>query len=228
MLKRWLGTVFVGFGAVLLCAALLLFLYNQREDKMAGEASDTAMSALHAAIENGNVPPMLDLVEDAEEATEPAEILFTEPTELTKVNIEGYDYVGYLSIPYYEIELPIIADWSEEKLHKAPCLQYGSPLTDDAVIAGHNYKSHFLVLHSIEPGEYLSFTDMNGYTIEYAVVEVKIISPTNVYDVINSEYDLQLYTCTTGGKDRVLVRCNRLDKIPSQVEQLAQEEDSER
>ena len=96
---------------------------------------------------------------------------------------------------------------------------YGSPLTDDAVIAGHNYKEHFRALHEIQPGEYLTFTDMTGYTIEYNVVDVKIIDPRSVYEVINSEYDLTLYTCTIGGASRVIVSCNRVTHLPVSGEQ---------
>lgn len=210
MFKRRAGSVFVGMGAVLLAAALLLFLNNEHEDAKAGEAAGEALSALQVAINDGpndpNAPPLLDL-SDPTEATEAAEE--TVPTELTVVNINGNDYIGYLSIPAFELELPVMADWSMDKLQTAPCLQYGSPLTDDAVIAAHNFKQHFRALHDIQAGERVTFTDMNGYVMEYTVADVEIIDPRNVYDVINSEYDLILYTCTTGGQSRVTVRCNR-------------------
>ncbi|MGM9628680.1 MAG: sortase [Faecousia sp.] len=208
MSKRRVGAVFVFFGAVLLAAALLLFLHNEREDTMAGEAAEEALSALQEAIRK---PAKEESNPNAvhPDPTETTEV--TEPAELTVVPIDGYDYIGYISIPSFELELPIIADWSMEKLQTAPCLQYGSPLTDDAVIAGHNFKQHFRALHDIQVGERVTFTDMNGYVIEYSVADVEIIDPRNVYDVINSEYDLILYTCTTGGQSRVTVRCNRTE-----------------
>lgn len=211
MLKRRVGSVFVVIGAVLLAAALLLYLHNEEEDANAGEAASAALSAMREAIPE-NSPPKPELLEEPE-GTEGTEETIPPPTELTVMNIDGNDYIGYLSIPYFELELPIMADWSMEKLQLAPCLQYGSPLTDDAVIAGHNFKQHFRALHDIQVGEYLAFTDMTGYTIEYSVVEVKTIDPRSVYEVINSEYDLILYTCTIGGKSRVTVCCNRLENI---------------
>lgn len=215
--KKRVGIVFLVTGAVLLVAALLLFLHNEREDAYAGEAAGTALSSIQEAIDKQNVPPMLDL--SKEEETDPTDETIPEPTELTVVKIDGHGYIGYISIPNFELELPIMADWSMEKLQIAPCLQYGSPLTDDAVIAGHNYKEHFRALHEIQPGEYLTFTDMTGYTIEYNVVDVKIIDPRSVYEVINSEYDLTLYTCTIGGASRVIVSCNRVTHLPVSGEQ---------
>ena len=210
--KKRVGIVFLVTGAVLLVAALLLFLHNEREDAYAGEAAGTALSAIQEAIDGQTIPPMLDLSEEDE--IEPTEETIPEPTELTVVNIDGNYYIGYIAIPNLELELPVMADWSMEKLQIAPCLQYGSPLTDDAVIAGHNYKEHFRPLHEIEQGEYLTFTDMTGYTIAYNVVDVKTIDPRSVYEVINSEYDLTLYTCTIGGASRVIVSCNRVTHLP--------------
>lgn len=213
MLKRRLGSVFVVMGAALIISALLLFLYNEIEDNNAGAASSDALAAMQEAIAS-NKPPKLDLSEtdttdptETEETTEP-----TEPTELTVVNINGYNYIGYLSVPAFEIELPIMDTWSDDRLYVAPCLQYGSPLTNDAVIAAHNYKKHFLFLHSIEVGESLSFTDMNGYVIDYEVKDVRIIAPTNIAAVTNSEHDLVLYTCTSGGQNRVIACCDRVEK----------------
>ncbi len=211
MLKRRFGAACFVLGAVLLAAALLLFLHNEQEDRQAGEAASAALTAVQQAIADQETQEPTQAQESDETASTEPET--TAPTELTVVNIDGNDYVGYLSIPYFELELPILAQASMEGLQIAPCLQYGSPLTDDAVIAGHNFKQHFRALHDIQPGEYLTFTDMNGYTIEYGVVEVQIIDPTDVYSVINSEYDLILYTCTTGGATRVIVCCNRLEKL---------------
>ena len=219
MIKKRVGIVFLVTGAALLIAALLLFLHNVREDELAGEASGAALSAIQNAIDDKNIPPMLDLAGDDAAETSATEETIPEPTELTVVTIDGHDYIGYIAIPNYELELPIMADWSMEKLQIAPCLQYGSPLTDDAVIAGHNYKQHFRALHEIEVGEYLTFTDMTGYTIAYNVVDVKTIDPRSVYEVINSEYDLTLYTCTTGGASRVIVSCNRVSHLPESKKQ---------
>ncbi len=202
--RRRIGYLFVLAGAVLICGALVLFLRNQAEDEQAGKASGEVLMAMREAIAEPSAsekPETWEIVPEAEE---------TVPETLPVVNIEGNDYIGYLSFPDYELELPILAELDMDKLHIAPCLQYGSPLTDDAVIAAHNYRKHFLVLHKIRVGEKVIFTDMNGNETEYVVEEVKIVDPSNAYDVIYSGYDLVLYTCTSSGQARVTVRCNRI------------------
>ena len=213
MIKRRVGLVFLVTGAALLVAALLLFLHNEAENAHAGETAGSALTSIQEAIDKQNASAALN--QSGEGEISPTEETVPEPTALTVVDIDGNGYIGYLSIPNFELELPIMADWSMEKLQIAPCLQYGSPLTNDAVIAGHNYKEHFRPLHDIAPGESLAFTDMTGYSIWYEVVDVKIIDPRLVYEVINSEYDLTLYTCTLGGASRVIVSCNRVAHLPA-------------
>ena len=118
MLKRRLGSVFVAMGAVLIISALLLFLYNEEESENAGKAAGAALAAMQDAIDE-NKPPMLDFSEDEEAFAE----TIPEPTALTVVTIDGYNYIGYLSIPAFELELPIMDTWSEDRLKVAPCLQ---------------------------------------------------------------------------------------------------------
>ena len=203
-------------GAVLMVSALLLFVYNTIEAKMAGNASQEALSFLQDIIQNPdsqttNQTPVLQVPGAPEEATVPTEFVpVTEPETLEAMTVEGYDYIGYLSIPVYDLELPVQSMISEDRLYKSPCLEYGTPMTDDAVIAGHNYKYHFLPLHNIEAGENVFFTYMNGFTVAYKVANRTIIAPTDIAAVLESEHDLVLYTCTSGGASRVAVYCDRI------------------
>lgn len=209
MSGRRAGCALLAVGAGLLLAALLLFLHNVREDAAAGKAAEEALTGIRLAIQARapeKTAPAETSADMPQTQTEPEET--AHPT-LPVVTIEGFDYIGYLSIPDSDLEVPVMADWSMEKLQIAPCLQYGSPLTDDAVIAGHNYQKHFRALQDIRLGQSVRFTDMAGGTIDYTVANVKIVDPRNVYEVINSAYDLVLYTCTTGGRTRVIVECSR-------------------
>lgn len=203
------GLALLAVGAGLLLAALLLFRHNAREDADAGKAAGEALVSIQEAIGSRNAERSVPVA--AAESRAAGETVPTEPAprELPVVDIDGFGYIGYLSVPDYDLEVPVIADWSMEKLQTAPCLQYGSPLTDDAVIAGHNYRKHFRALHDIQPGETVRFTDMTGGVMDYTVANVKILDPRSVYEVINSEYDLVLYTCTSSGQSRVIVGCSR-------------------
>ena len=45
----------------------------------------------------------------------------------------------------------------------------------------------------------------------YEVLEIEILKPTDVDKMVNNEFDLTLYTCTSDNMNRVTVRCNRVN-----------------
>ena len=124
--------------------------------------------------------------------------------------LDGYDYIGVISIPAIDIKLPVMSNWSYPKLKISPCREFGSSRTDDLVIAAHNYESHFGKLGSVSVGDNVIFTDMDGVENHYIVQKTDILQPTDVDAVEHSGYDLVLYTCTYGGKTRITVFCDRI------------------
>lgn len=191
----------MGIGAALLIAALSLLLYNWTENVNAGNAADEILPVIIEAIEESEDNSTEDVIET--------------DTEMTVEELEGYGYIGYLSIPVLELELPVMSEWDYTRLKIAPCRYFGSTKTDDLVICGHNYTRHFGTLKNLQPGDQVFFTDMDGETITYEVKEVETLQPTQISEMIESDYDLTLYTCTYGGQSRVTVRCSRAEKMSS-------------
>lgn len=193
-MKRVIGMISIGLGAVLVSLALLLLIYNQKEDKDAGAASDEVLEQLQEELES----PVSELSDT--ETGLPS-------LDMKTVEIDGHDYIGYLSIPALGIELPVMSEWSYPNLKIAPCREVGSVNTRDLVIAGHNYRRHFGSLKELVPGDAVMFTDMNCITTAYQVETIEILQPTQVEEMRAEEWDLTLYTCTYGGKTRITVRC---------------------
>ena len=125
------------------------------------------------------------------------------------VELDGYEYVGTVSIPAIGIDLPVMSEWSYPKLKISPCRQFGSSRTDDLVIAAHNYESHFGKIGTLALGDEVRFTDMDGIENRYTVSAIEVHDPTDVEAVEHSGHDLVLYTCTYGGKTRIVVFCDR-------------------
>ena len=196
-MKNKLGTLCMILGTVLIVAALSLFLWNRREAEQAAEAVETILPRVVEQI-----------AETAAEAPAPPDPF--DPT-MTETEIDGYLYIGYLSIPALGLELPVMSDWDYTRLTIAPCRYSGSTKTDDLVIAAHNYARHFGGLSGLSGGEEIYFVDMDNVVSSYTVVCVEILSPTAVEEMTNGEYDLSLYTCTYGGRSRVTVRCDRAE-----------------
>ena len=203
------GIAMLAVGAVLILAALLLLLYNRYEDTKAGQEAESLLANVEAVI-------------DAQATREPTpaetEIHGTTPTpsatpldpEMPVVELDGYEYVGYVEIPALELKLPVMSEWDYNRLKIAPCRQFGSSRTDDLVIAAHNYQNHFGRLKDLQEGNTVIFTDMEGIINTYSVEKIETLNPGDVDAVQNSGYDLVLYTCTKGGRTRVTVFCNRV------------------
>lgn len=186
-MKNKIGTIFMCFGIVLLTAALSLFLFNQDEAYKADKASKDVLAQMHF---DGTPDPY--------------------NTEMTVVEIDDNGYIGYLSIPNLNINVPVMSEWDYERLKTAPCRYYGSTKTNDLVIAAHNYFCHFGKISELKPGDKISFTDMDGTVTDYQVDAIDILSPAAVKEMTNGEYDLTLFTCTYGAQSRVAVRCIHL------------------
>ncbi len=211
-----MGIALVTVGVLLLAAALLLLIHNQQESQQAGSAAEEALEAVQEAIRKNHAPtdavPAPAAPEEAPPEAEPEAPRETEPVpELAVTVINGHEYVGYLEIPSLDRTLPVMKLKYLQDLQTAPCLQFGSPWTNDAVIAAHNYASHFGPLRDMTGGEMILFADMNGESISYTVKIVQTIEPTDLQTVTESPYDLVLYTCTTGGKARVMIGCDRAE-----------------
>jgi len=133
--------------------------------------------------------------------------------EMPSVSVGNHEFIGYLTIPALGLELPVLSQWDGDysKLNIAPCRHYGSTVTDDLVIAGHNYTSHFAYLDQLSVGHTILFTDMNGYTITYSIEKFEVVDPKKAEEIKNSGYDLVLYTCTYSGSTRYTVFANRIE-----------------
>ncbi|MCD8316713.1 MAG: sortase [Eggerthellaceae bacterium] len=201
---------FLVLGIIFIACAVLLLALNIFDSERARSSAAYAVSELEQKIQVSH-----DDIQDEsqDDAYDPVVSSETEGTdaELSAVSINGSDYMGILAIPSLNLELPVLKDWSYEGLRISPTRYTGSASTRDLVICAHNYDSHFGRLKYLVPGDEITFTDLNGNVYEYEVVISETLEPTDVADMIDSSYDLSLFTCTIGGKARVTVRCMLTD-----------------
>ncbi len=198
-------------------SALLLFMYNQAEDRRAGEAAASAVTELQALLavktEIPSEDPEPEAAETVMEETETIEeetVPEPEPVKMTVEQIAGRGYVGILEIPSLGLVLPVLDDCTDANLKSAPCRYHGSVAEDNLVIAGHNYKQHFGYLPDVEIGDKVMFTDMDGAEYRYQVDAVQVLAANAVKEMNESEWELSLYTCTYSGSERITVRCRRI------------------
>lgn len=200
-MRKGIGILCILVGVMCILASAGFVVYNRLE---ADDGAEYSMTLLQDVQEKLEARPIAS--EQPEHASEET---FPETThwEMQTVPAGEYASIGVLSIPALELELPVLADWTYEKLKKAPCHYYGSCYESDFVIAAHNYPAHFGRLSELQQGDLILFTDAVGEIHCYEVVLLETLPPTATEEMITSGFDLSLYTCTPGGSNRVTVRC---------------------
>ncbi len=173
-------------GIVLLLTALALVLRDRWTAARAGRAAEEVLGKL--AGEDPR-PPGAD---------------GAEPTAA----VDGNLYIGILSIPRFQLELPVMSQWSDQGLKIAPGRFSGSVREKNLIIAGHNYERHFGNLKNLRAGDAVLFTDMGGKVYAYEVEKVDTLKPAEVKEMVSGGWNLTLFTCTGDGRARVTVRCN--------------------
>ena len=179
-------------GLLFIAAAGGLFAFNRIIDKKAGE---TANIIYESVIENEN-----------------KDSFRINPDSERVAVVDGVEYIGVISIPSYNITLPVQSDWSLDKLRNSPCRYSGSINNGSLIICAHNYQSHFGKLKYVQVGEKIRFTDMMGMTYTYAVSEIELINGNHAEEMKqNDGWDLTLFTCNYSGRQRITLRCVRVD-----------------
>ena len=186
-----LGKYLIILGVILIVISLSLFTFNNLEDY---HASKNSFEILEMIDDNKN------------------EEIVTNVSNLTKqeenvINVRGNDYIGIIEIPALNLELPIMSEFTYDKLKIAPCRYFGSIRTNDLVICGHSYLAHFGNLYKLQPKDIIIINDFHKQYI-YEVEAIEILEATDINNMLDSQFDLTLYTCTKDSLRRVTIRAN--------------------
>jgi len=182
----------IGIFAVLLTGFVVS--YNLWDDHRAGKSAALTTQILSEQIAENKQ----DIEENLNETT----------PELIEIN--GEFYIGMLNIPVFSLKLPINNEWDDARLNESPC-RYSGDITDSLVICAHNYRSQFGRISNLSYGEKLIITDAKGNEHWYNVEFVVTLNEADIEPMINSLYDLSLFTCTLDRRHRITVRCTKID-----------------
>ena len=197
------GAFWIHLGLLLIAAALFLSAYNEMESHEARNSAQQVIAQMCQALPT----------ETAAETAAPAvpEYLLDADREMPVQTINGRDYIGVLTIPSLELELPVLSQWDYPALKVAPCRYSGSLYQDNLIICAHNYASHFGKLKNLRVGDTAIFTDMDENVVSFQLAAQETIQPEDLEAMEAGDWDLTLFTCTVGGQSRVTVRFVRED-----------------
>lgn len=189
------GVLILLAGLLLVAVALGMHLLQQKQDSIAGETAALLLQQLE--LDRPTIQPDATQSDPEKPAAQMPEKVYM-----------GYHMLGSIQIPSVGIRLPVLDNWDEQMLKAAPCRYTGSIPTGDMIIMGHNYKSHFTPLHQAAVGDKVIFTDVQGVMHYYNVAAIENLHRTEG-ELLRSEYPLTLFTCSPGGLNRLVIRCEK-------------------
>lgn len=187
--------IFFKLGCICIILALVLFINNYQNDKKVEKSTNDIYEKLIKVQSENN------------EKTK-----FTNPKrEMPTKEINNNFYIGEINIPRLSLKLPVLNDWSEENLTIAPARFKGSIYQNNMIIMAHNYRSHFGKIHNLEMGDMVEFKDTENTIFLYKVKEVELLKEEELSKLLNKKSDLTLFTCDLSGRNRVVVRCEKVN-----------------
>jgi len=211
------GTALIFLGVVAIIAAAGVWMYNELENRRVQQFSEQKTQQLleiislggHNGDDEGNGDADVEPTPATPGGDAPDEDTLDEShnDDVQFVILDGEAYIGILRIPVLLLNLPVNNIWSYSRLKNSPCRYSGSVQEMDFVIAAHSYKTHFGRLNSLRIGDDVIFTDVEGNVHNFYVVAKEVIRPSETESVMDSPYDLTLFSCTYDSRSRVVVRC---------------------
>lgn len=200
-MKNKYSLILIITGTALILSALFLCIYNIIEDKNSGEKAEKILNNLKNEIVVSETDSSADDFFSRFEQNDNKKIQTKE--------IDGSTFIGYLTMPTIDLELPVMSEWSYDKLSSSPCRYKGSAEDKDLIIAAHNYSSHFRNIANLYSGDIFYFTTVEGKVYEYMVTNTEQINGSDINSMIDDpdeSWDISLFTCTLDGRNRITVR----------------------
>lgn len=181
-------------GIILIAFSIFLIIYNLIFDYISGKTSKEALDELNTVI-TGNKSDNNS---------------FDVNNDMPTIEVNGYEYIGVISIETVDIKLPVLKEYTIKNLSVAPALYKGNIYKNNAIIIAHNTKSHFNRIKKLNIGDLVTFEDINGNIFEYEVVSTEIISEKNIDLMVQGDWDLTLFTCDSNNRFRSTIRLKKI------------------
>ena len=201
-----LSNLLVFVGVLFVLASLGLTMRNLYEDEQVRINTDVIEDAVSAAKLSDYASSQYDELYIPDYQLDPE-------FEMPVFEHDDREYIGILDIDALGLSLPVISEFTYSNLKVAPVRYVGDIYDGTCIIGAHNYSSHFGKIGSLNVGDSVRFTDMDGNIFEYTVSGQEILPGTDVSGLCDGDWDLTLFTCTRGGVNRVVVRLDAVSGL---------------
>lgn len=202
--KKGRGMLLMSFGPLMIIGGMGILFYNNWDNARAERAAENVLAQIEQNARQEEAAEDLQAELNMLLEGTPEEV----DTTMGTIEVDGFTYIGEVAIPAIDISLPVMNSVTSEGLKIAPGRYEGNYNENSLIIAAHNYQRHFGNIKYLAPGDQVVFLDVDGGEHFYEVAEIETVGGKKVSKMSEGEWDLTLFTCTYGGRNRVTVRCN--------------------
>lgn len=177
-------------GALILCAAALL-IYSQ----------------ISARISQGNTEQILKRAESMIPV-----VVDRVPQErgnniMASMELDGVNIIGIIEVPKYSAKLPIHATWNGDLLSWIPCRFSGSIYDRSLIIGTGEGEGQFSFADTIQLGDLIYVTDMEGGRYSYSVSDIDRADHANSDTLQSDACDLTVFVKDSLSMKYIIIRC---------------------
>lgn len=221
--KRRIYKIEFFLSILLICLLSSYYIYAEYDRNKSEEVSQVLLSDMqNDSTTKGTTKDDAIIIVLSEAEADEAEVeVENKDMVSTTVGDTTYTTEAVVRIPKIGVNYPVISETSDELLEISVNRYWPEPdkLKPNEVgnycIVGHNYRNGkmFGRLNELENGDIVELEDLTGKTIEYAVYNKYIVSPTDTRctsQLTNGRRELTLITCTNYGTQRLVVKCKEI------------------
>lgn len=221
--KRRIYKIEFFLSILLICLLSSYYIYAEYDRNKSEEVSQVLLSDMqNDSTTKGTTKDDAIIIVLSEAEADEAEVEIEDKDMVsTTVGDTTYTTEAVVRIPKIGVNYPVISETSDELLEISVNRYWPEPdkLKPNEVgnycIVGHNYRNGkmFGRLNELENGDIVELEDLTGKTIEYAVYNKYIVSPTDTKctsQLTNGRRELTLITCTNYGTQRLVVKCKEI------------------
>ena len=176
-------------GVLLIAAVVIYFSVNAIESAKARKQNEQILDRINTFIPE----PHQGIVEEGRDNFMPV------------LSIDGTDYIGIITVPAYNTELPVASVWNEKNSKRLITRYFGTLQEGNLVLGADNAYGLFDFSKEITKDDRIFFTDMEGIIYSYVVEDV--IHTRNISEE-NLTYDgLTIFIRSKASSNCIVVYC---------------------
>lgn len=123
------------------------------------------------------------------------------------LSYDGKDYIALLENMSGSVKLPVLSVWDRLDALFTPCRLEGNPYEGSLILCLPDTGRQSDFVFSLDTGDTLTVTDMNGKVFRYSVAAIQHSSKADMNKLRDSDYDFSFFTGSDTSSGYVIVRC---------------------